>query len=122
MTAYEGWAVVSFFGHTKLAGRIEETEQYGVTMLRLDIPDVDDVRGFTVYKGGASIFEIVPTTREVAEAFIRGLRPEPIARYELRPSSLPPAQLMEGESGNAVCIDCEHEFCVCDVTEESAAS
>ena len=112
--AYEGWAVVQFFGHTKLAGRISEVEQYGVTMLRLDIPDVDDHPGFTVYKGGAAIFDITPTTQEVARALVRGLRPEPVSRYELRQSSPPPVTLMEGREGEPVCVDCEQVSCICE--------
>lgn len=117
--AYEGWAVVSFFGHTKLAGKISEVEQYGVTMLRLDIPDVDETPGFTVYKGGASIFDIVPTTKETAVAFVRGLRPEPVSAYELRQKALPPPLAATVEvGGRLVCVDCEEEICVCDEPDE----
>ena len=37
-TAYEGWAIVELMGHRRLGGRVSEAVQYGVAMLRLDVP------------------------------------------------------------------------------------
>src|SRR4029077_10618064 len=51
--AYAGWAIVELFGHVRLAGQVSQVEQYGSTMLRLDVPEVDGHPGFTSFKGGA---------------------------------------------------------------------
>lgn len=37
--AYEGWAIVELMGHRRLGGYIRQAEQFGVAMLRLDVPE-----------------------------------------------------------------------------------
>lgn len=82
-TAYEGWAIVDLFGHVKLAGKVSEAQQYGTTMLRIDVPSVDGSAAFTKFVGGAAIYSLVPTTQEIAEGVIRRQRPVPVNPYEM---------------------------------------
>jgi hypothetical protein len=35
---YAGWALVEQMGFRKTVGRVQEVEQYGAKMLRLDVP------------------------------------------------------------------------------------
>lgn len=63
------WAAVEIFGHTRHAGRIREIEQFGLKMMRIDVPvDGDPIgKGWqTRFYGGASIFSITLCTQEAA--------------------------------------------------------
>lgn len=62
--AYAGWAVVELFGHIRLAGQISEADQYGVKMLRVDVPEVDGRPAFTSYKGGSALYAVTPCSEE----------------------------------------------------------
>jgi hypothetical protein len=123
VSVYEGWAVVAFFGHTKLAGKISEVQQYGVTMLCLEIPEVDGVKAFSVFKAGASIFDITPVSQEVAEAFVRGLRPAPVSWHELQyPPALAAAPAdaeLVGGGDPSTCVGCGQVDCVCEDGDDS---
>lgn len=46
-TAFEGWAIVELMGHRRLAGYVRQAEQFGVAMLRLDVPEHPWVNGCT---------------------------------------------------------------------------
>lgn len=83
-TAYEGWAIVDLFGHVKLAGTVSEAQQYGTTMLRIDVPSVDGSAAFTKFVGGSAIYSLVPTTQEIAEGVIRRARPVPVNPFEIQ--------------------------------------
>lgn len=45
--AYEGWAIVELMGHRRLGGYVRQAEQFGVAMLRLDVPEHPWVGGCT---------------------------------------------------------------------------
>lgn len=44
---FEGWAIVELMGHRRLAGYVRQAEQFGVAMLRLDVPEHPWVDGCT---------------------------------------------------------------------------
>ena len=105
-TAYEGFAIVELFGHVRLAGKVSEADQFGVKMLRVDVPEVDGRPGFTTFKGGAAIYAITPTTEELALHVIRQTRPAPISPYDLPPRTAlgptpPDADFDNDEPGDA---------------------
>jgi len=108
----ERWAIVDLFGHTRLAGRVTEVQQFGATMCRIEVPAVDGHPGFTRDAGGASIFAITDITEELAVGFTRAQQPRPVQRYEL--AMLPPAPATDAEVVKPVCADCETEPCFCD--------
>lgn len=111
-TAYEGWAIVDLFGHAKLAGKVSEVQQYGTTMIRIDVPEVDGIAGFTTFKGGGAIYSLTPTTEEIAKGVIRRQRPQPVNTFDvdLRPK-LGPVQdaVTVTPAGCKRCFDCMGE-------------
>jgi len=112
--AYEGWAIVELFGHVRLAGKVSQAEQYGTTMLRLDVPDVDGHPGFTSFKGGSALYSVTPTTEEIAIGVIRRLRPEPVSTYDVDlrarlPAAPPPEGLTVDADGTVDADDREAE-------------
>lgn len=99
--AYEGWAIVELMGHRRLAGQVSQAEQYGVAMLRLDIPAVDEQPAATQFYGGTSIYCITPTTEEIARGIAEHNRPAPVNRWEL-----PEHRAIEALDPDDV-VDCE---------------
>jgi hypothetical protein len=70
-------------GHIRLAGKVREVEMFGTRMLEVTVPDVDDVKGFTTFRSGASLFAVTPTTEEIAKGVVRAQRPRPVQPYDL---------------------------------------
>lgn len=75
------FAIVEVFGHRRLIGRIQEVEQYGTKMLRIDIPKGGDFeQGFvTQLYGGGSLFSVTPCTLEYLQKLYRHERPAIVA-------------------------------------------
>jgi hypothetical protein len=86
---YEGWAIVELMGHRRLAGRVSQAEQYGVAMLRLDVPPTEGAQAATQFYGGSSIYCITPVSEEAALLVARRSAPTPIQTWELPPSAHP---------------------------------
>ncbi len=84
-TAYEGWAIVELMGHVRMAGQIREVDQYGTKMLQLDVPGLDDadVKPFTTFVAGNSLYRVTPTTEEIAKGVVRASRPRPVQPYDV---------------------------------------
>lgn len=67
MSGYEGWALVEVMGHRSHIGHVQPVEQYGTTMLRVEVPGDDGelTEGAPVhFYGGGSIFALTPMTHE----------------------------------------------------------
>ena len=83
MAAYEGWAIVEVMGHIRLAGQVREVEMFGTRMLEVQVPEVEDVKGFTTFRSGASLFAVTPTTEAIAKGVVRAQRPRPVQPYDV---------------------------------------
>ncbi len=59
------YAIVEFFGHVTLIGRIAEVERFGVKMLMIQ-PLFNNVLLPAVFQGGASIYRLTPCSPSVA--------------------------------------------------------
>lgn len=113
----ERWAIIDLFGHTRLAGRVSEVQQFGTSMCRIEVPEVDGRPGFTRDVGGAAIFGMTDVSEGLAVAFTRAQRTAPVQAYEL---ALPPmarkedpqdAEVVRDHPG--VCVDCGRVECLC---------
>lgn len=87
--AYAGPAIVELFGHIRLAGHVQEVDQYGTKMLRVDVPEVDGRAGFTTFKGGNALYAVTPTTADIVVEVVRLERPAPPIPYSLQMRALP---------------------------------
>lgn len=74
----EQFAFVELMGHRNHWGRISEQDQFGVKLMRVDVPGDEGFDGpfVTHFYGGSAIFSITPTTREEVERRNRS-RPAP---------------------------------------------
>jgi hypothetical protein len=96
---YSGWALVEQMGFRKTVGRVQEIEQYGAKMLRLDIP-VFGADGkpngeyVTRFCGGPSLYQVSPLDEQLALDYaVRQSDPRPV-----RPTSYQ----VEDKRGDAV--------------------
>lgn len=98
---YEGWAIVELLGHRRLGGRVCQAEQYGVAMLRVDVPGDDGEIVATQFCGGSSIYALTPCSEDAAKAVAKSNRPEPVTRWELPALAAP-----EGHQIELKCYGC----------------
>lgn len=75
---YSGWAILELFGRQMLAGSISEEVIAGTAMLRIDVPAVDGIPGWTKYFGGAAIYSLTPTTEDMVMLAGKRLQPRPV--------------------------------------------
>ena len=80
---FEEWAKLELFGRQVLAGRVSEQTIAGVGWIRVDVPAVDKMPGYTRFFQPAAVYAITPATEEIVRKLAEVYRTEPISRYEL---------------------------------------
>lgn len=77
------WAIVELMGHRRRAGFVQEVEQFGAKMLRIDIPAGE--ASVTEFYGGSSIYALRPADEAVAREVAEQLGdPRPVAPVAYR--------------------------------------
>lgn len=79
--AFEGWAIVELFGHNQIAGYVTEVAAFGTSMMRVDVPTINDQPGYTKLFGGAAVYALTPTSEEIATEAARRLDIRPVANW-----------------------------------------
>jgi hypothetical protein len=79
--AFDAWAIVELFGHSKIAGRVTEQQIAGGAFLRVDVPDLDGRPGFTRFYGAGAIYSITPVDEAIARRAAGALNPRPVTVY-----------------------------------------
>lgn len=77
------WGIVELFGHNIIAGEIGEQMIGGETFIRVDVPSVDSLEGFTKFFGKGALYAITPSNEETARNAVSGLRAKPIELWKL---------------------------------------
>lgn len=78
------WAIVELMGHRRRAGFVQEVEQFGAKMLRIDIP-AGEGAWVTEFYGGSSIYALRPADEAVARGVAEQLGdPRPVAPVAYR--------------------------------------
>ncbi|HZB28957.1 MAG TPA: hypothetical protein VE465_02205 [Streptosporangiaceae bacterium] len=81
--AFAQWAIVELFGHKRFGGYVTEAELAGDGFIRIDIPGENGTFTDTHLFNPKALYGIHPTTEQIAKAFARHARPEPVHRWEL---------------------------------------
>jgi hypothetical protein len=110
------YAIVEMMGHRTMVGRITEIERFGTKMLSIE-PVFQDQLLPGVLTTGASVYQLTPCSKEVAQAR------QPKNEYSLPTSvaaALPPAMLPAPDeapafvrSGVFTCGECGEVDCQC---------
>lgn len=98
---FEAWGMLELFGHQRLAGQLTEQTIGGCHFIRIDVPEVDGVQGYTRFFTNGAIYGMTITTEEVARGLATNLRARPVQAYEL-PRLAAPARDMDYEDNDRV--------------------
>lgn len=74
----DGWGVIEFMGHVRLAGRVSVVMAAGVEAYLVEVPAGPWGPAFESLHGRESLFRFRPTTEEVAMAALAEEYPEPL--------------------------------------------
>jgi len=80
---FEQFAIVELFGHSIIAGKVSEQVIGGQGFVRVDVPTIDEEKGFTKFYGAGAIYAITPCNEEAMLAAVQGLRTKPIDVWKL---------------------------------------
>lgn len=92
------WAIVEWFGHTRIAGYVSEFVVGGAALIRVDVPAVEAANGlpscaaFTKLYGTGAIYSITFTDEATARRAVAVIRPQPISIYIPTAPALPARQ------------------------------
>lgn len=78
---FDHWAIVEIFGHTRLAGRVQETTVGGCAFVRVDCPETSRHPAFSRLYGQGAIYSITLVSEEVARAAAEQLQERPLTVY-----------------------------------------
>jgi hypothetical protein len=83
--AFETWGILELFGHLRLAGKLSEQTIAGGAFIRIDVPELPGVSGYTRFFGHAAVYGMTPTDEQTARAMVANLVAVPVQTYDLRP-------------------------------------
>jgi hypothetical protein len=80
---FEQNCIVELFGRTVIAGKVSEQVIGGKGFIRVDVPEVDDIQGFTKFFGPEAVYAITPCDESTMMLAVQGLHVKPIQTYSL---------------------------------------
>lgn len=81
--AFQQWALVELFGHSRIAGLVTEQSIGGCSFLRVDVPATDSEPPFTKCYGNGAIYAMSFVTEEIARAAAKAYNIAPVTSYDL---------------------------------------
>lgn len=94
---FETWGIVELFGPQQIAGMVQEVELFGAKMLRVDVPEINALPGFTKFYGGAAVYALTPTDEATARQAARAMQIRPVSLW-IVPDRAALPRLEESES------------------------
>jgi hypothetical protein len=82
---FEAWGLLELFGHQRLAGRLTEQTIGGCHFIRIDVPEVEGVQGYTRFFSNGAIYGMTVTSEAVARGLAASMRARPVQAYEIAP-------------------------------------
>jgi hypothetical protein len=84
---FEFWSVVELLGRQMIAGRVTEQFIAGVGFVRVDVPEVGDIKPFTKFYSPKAIYAITPVEESLARSAASRMRARPVDVYVVPDSS-----------------------------------
>ncbi len=75
------WAIVEIMGRKVVAGYVSQSVQFGLPMLRIDVPATSAFPAFTQEYGAQAIYAITYVSEEVARMTAEANKINPVAVY-----------------------------------------
>lgn len=81
---FDHWCIVELMGHQKIAGKVTEENLFGSALMRVDVPGIPGMPGFTKYYGASAIYAVTPVEERVARAVASSLDTRPVQTWQLQ--------------------------------------
>ncbi len=82
---FETWGLLELFGHQRLAGKLTEQTIGGCHFIRIDVPEVEGVAGYTRLFTQGAIYGVTFLTEDIAKRYAANLRAVPISAFDIKP-------------------------------------
>jgi len=80
---FEQWAIVEIFGHDMYAGRVTEGVIGGCSFVRVDIPKIGELEGFTKFFGQGAIYGMTIVDEQTARIKAAALCKQPMDSWSV---------------------------------------
>jgi hypothetical protein len=80
---FEIFALISLFGHKRLAGKVTLMNLGNSTLLRVDIPETKLIPAFTKFINPSAIYTMDPITSELMQTMAESIKEQPIESYNI---------------------------------------
>lgn len=80
---FKAWAIVEVMGHNEYAGFVSAETIAGTPMIRVDVPPVEKLDGFTKFLAPGSIYGISPCTEATARLRAASLKKTPFESWSV---------------------------------------
>lgn len=80
---FEAWGLLELFGHQRLAGKLSDQTIGGVHFIRIDVPQVGEVAGYTRMFTQGAIYGMTILTEDTATRMAGALRARPVQAYDV---------------------------------------
>ena len=81
---FEIWALVELMGHNKIAGRVTEHKFGNQSMLRVDVPAVNNLPAFSKIIAVNAVYAINPLTEQDATEYAEQLKAKPLDVWDMQ--------------------------------------
>lgn len=78
------WAVISLFGHSKIAGRVSSYSLGGASFVLVSVPETEFHQAYTKMYNPSAIYDITPTDEKTCKIMIDQIEGRPLKIYGLR--------------------------------------
>ncbi|WP_028521988.1 hypothetical protein [Runella limosa] len=78
------WAVISLFGHSKIAGRVSSYSLGGASFVLVSVPETEVRQAYTKMYNPSAIYDITPTDEQTCKIVMDQLEGRPLKIYGLR--------------------------------------
>ena len=81
---FDIWCLVELFGHSRIAGRVQEKTIGGAAFLQVDVPETDNNPAFTRLLNPSAVYALNPITEDVARHYASNLNVQPINAWDVK--------------------------------------
>lgn len=81
---FEIWALVELMGHNKIAGRVSEHKFGNQSMLRVDVPAVNNLPAFSKIIAVNAVYAINPLTEQDCTEYAAKLKSKPLDVWDMQ--------------------------------------
>ncbi len=98
VATFETWCIVELYGRQQIAGKVTERTIAGQGFIQVNVPETGDQPAYSRLFGPGAIYSMIPTTEEIARAFVARNVGAPVQAWQLTLPQLPTRETNELEA------------------------